>query len=290
MVAALLSGWLTGCGTTRWTDTPRTATEQLLVSNAIDQAVNQIDFRELAGKDVYFDDQYLAGIVDEKYVISSLRQHLLANGCVLKEFRDDATYIVEARAGAVGTDRHELLLGVPQVNVPSFLPTPIGVPSSIPEIPFAKSTDQKAIAKIAVFAYNRQTGRPVWQSGITPSHSTAKDTWLAGAGPFQSGTIYKGTNFAGGPLGLPFISEEGGTDEPRPLIPVSAEMVFSEAPKPVESEGVQVAEHQEPISPAASAVVKLPEAEETDEPEPSGSEQPSDDDSFHLLKPLTWFK
>jgi hypothetical protein len=61
---------LIGCGTTRMSDTQRTATEQLLISNAVDQAVSQIDFRPLAGKRVYFDAQYLDGTVDKGYVVS----------------------------------------------------------------------------------------------------------------------------------------------------------------------------------------------------------------------------
>src|SRR6516225_2644969 len=75
---AILLSPLLGCGTTRMSDTQRTATEQLLISNAIDQAVSQVDFRPLAGKSVYFDPQYLEGTVDRGYLVSSLRQHLLA--------------------------------------------------------------------------------------------------------------------------------------------------------------------------------------------------------------------
>src|SRR5947209_7367629 len=160
-VAGVL-GLAAGCGTTRMTDTQRTATEQLLVSNAIDQAVSELDFRELAGKTVFFDPQYLEGVVDRGYLVSSLRQQLLASGCVLQDERARANYVVEVRAGGVGTDRHALLVGIPQMNVPTFVP---GQPSQIPEIPFAKKTDQEGVAKIAVFAYNRQTGQPVWQSG-----------------------------------------------------------------------------------------------------------------------------
>ena len=118
-----------GCGTTRMTDTQRTATEQLLISNAVDQAVSELDVRALAGKPVYFDPQYLEGCVDRGYVISSLRQHLLANGCILQEDRTKATYVVEARSGGVGTDRHSLLLGVPQMSIPTIMP---GLPASIP--------------------------------------------------------------------------------------------------------------------------------------------------------------
>ncbi len=213
-----------GCGTTRVTDTQRTATEQLLVSNAVDQAVSQLDFRILAGKSVYFDAQYLAGCIDRGYVVSSLRQHLLASGCILQEDRARATYVVEARSGGVGTDRHQVLIGVPEMNVPSLLP---GQPTLIPEIPLAKRTDQKGVAKLAVFAYNRRTGRPVWQSGVVRMVSTTKDTWLFGAGPFRQGTIGDATEFAGQPLPIPQIplpllrGREQGNEEPPPAIAVT---------------------------------------------------------------------
>src|SRR5262245_42971968 len=102
-----------GCGTTRMTDTQRTATEQLLISNAVDRAVSQLDFRCLAGKPVFFDPQFLDGTVDRGYLVASLRQHLFACGCQLTEDRAKAVYVVEARTGGVGTDRHSLLVGVP---------------------------------------------------------------------------------------------------------------------------------------------------------------------------------
>src|SRR5262245_29739463 len=76
-----------GCGTTRVTDTTRTATEQLLVSTSVDQAVSELDFTQLAGRTVFFDPQYLEGVVDRGYVVSSLRQHLLSCGCLLQEER-----------------------------------------------------------------------------------------------------------------------------------------------------------------------------------------------------------
>src|SRR5437660_5867557 len=91
---ALLLAVALGCGTTRMTDTQRTATEQLLISNAIDQAVSQLDVRPLTGADVFLDVQPLDSAVDKGYLVSSLRQHLLANGCRLLEDRGRATLIV----------------------------------------------------------------------------------------------------------------------------------------------------------------------------------------------------
>jgi hypothetical protein len=206
---------VTGCGTTRMTDTQRAATEMLLVSQAVDTAVAQIDCSALAGKEVYLDTQYLDGTVDKGYVISSLRQHLLAHGARLLEDRKQAKYVVEARSGAVGTDRNSLLFGTPQMSVPAVM---VGMPTQIPEIALMKKTDMKGVAKLAVFAYNRQTGEAVWQSGLVDSRSTLKDWWVFGAGPFSSGSIKRRTELAGEELPrlpMPFTPNSGGDSDPR---------------------------------------------------------------------------
>ena len=218
---------LAGCGTTRMTDTQRTATEQLLLSNAVDRAVSQIDFRPLAGKKVYFDAQYLDNTVDKGYLVSSLRQQLLASGCILQEERAKATYVVEARAGAVGTDRHSLLVGVPQITVPT---PPLGQSSAtIPELPLAKKTDEQGAAKVAVFAYNRETGRRVWQSGAIESYSSARDTWVMGLGPFRAGTIVPHTEFAGEEIPNPLARDKDGKASP-PVAPATAAAAWTEPP------------------------------------------------------------
>jgi len=183
-----------GCGTTRMTDTARAASEMLLVSQAVDRAVDSLDFSELQGKTVFLEVQYLEGTVDKGYLISSLRQHLLAHGALLQEERTKAIYVVEPRSGAVGTDKHSLLVGTPAMSLPAIIP---GVPSAIPEIALVKRTDQKGVAKLSVFAYNRTTGRALWQSGPHEANSTLKDTWLFGAGPYSRGTIRREGEFAG---------------------------------------------------------------------------------------------
>jgi hypothetical protein len=112
-----------GCGTTRMSDTLRTGTEQLLLSAAVDRSISEMDFSILNGKDVFFDPQYLKGVSDEGYIVSSIRQRLLAEGAFLKAVRDEATYVVEARAGAVGTNRQDVLIGIPQTSLPTATPT-----------------------------------------------------------------------------------------------------------------------------------------------------------------------
>jgi hypothetical protein len=224
LVVALCALGVAGCGTTRTSNTIRTATEQLLISDAIDRSVQQIDFRVLKGQPVFLEERLLAEVVDKSYLISSLRQHLLASGCVLKEKREDALYVLEPRVGAMGTDDHQLLFGVPAVQVPQ-VPLGMSLPASLPEIPFAKRKDQRGVAKLAVFAYRRDTGEPVWQSGIALSESEANDIWLLGAGPFKRGTIYDGAKFAGAR-----IKEDEDKRRPAGIASVSESAVFAGAP------------------------------------------------------------
>lgn len=227
LMLLLLLGCWAGCGTTKWSDTSRTATEQLLISDSVDRAVSQLDFRAIAGKKVFLDDSYVKSITDTAYLISSLRQHILASGAILREKREEADYIVEVRAGAVGTDRHDLLFGIPQTTVPMLMSASVSS-TTIPEIAIAKRTDQRAVAKVAVFAYNRQTGRPIWQSGVVPAESKAKAVWIAGAGPFQQGTIYEGTKFAGSRLSIPLIDPMVQRDADHPTVSVAEQARFSE--------------------------------------------------------------
>jgi hypothetical protein len=243
-----------GCGTTRSTFSSRTATEQLLVSDAIDRAVSDVNFHALAGQAVFLDTTALQPVLDKEYLSSSLRQHLLASGCVLRESRDKADFIVEARAGVVGTDNHSLLFGIPAMQVPQILPLQGMVPSAIPEVPFAKRQEQRALAKIAVFAYHRETGMSVWQSGIAVRDSNSKDTWVLGAGPFQRGTIYDEPSFAGTAIKNPLLGDELSPQQRPPVslgteVSFAAPNLFAETPEPyvapADASPVSTATHQQ---------------------------------------------
>jgi hypothetical protein len=237
MIAPALA-FAAGCGTM----VKRDATEQLLSSDAVDRTVSQIDFHDLAGCKVYFDTKYIPniksnGFVNSEYIISALRQQLVASNCLLQDRLEDADYVVEARIGALGTDSHEVIVGLPANN---FVSTAASVTSTlpplpaIPEIALAKKNGQLAAAKIGVFAYDRRTRQPVWQSGIAQARSTAQDTWLFGAGPFQQGSIYKGTQFAGAAIAIPVVgkSEPEDPSDETALVAYEDEIHFREEPNP----------------------------------------------------------
>ena len=190
-----------GCGTTKWSDTSRTGTEQLLISNAIDRVVAKIDFSPLQHKKCFLNTTAIAQTTDRDYLSTTIRQQLAIAGAILAMSESEADYIVEVRAGAVGTDRDDLLVGVPATTLPT-IPTAEISAMTIPEIPFIKRTKQRGVAKIALFAYNKKTGQPVWASGNSQGESTARNLWFLGTGPLTRGTIYYETTFAGNPLPL----------------------------------------------------------------------------------------
>ncbi|MEZ6148949.1 MAG: DUF6655 family protein [Pirellulaceae bacterium] len=192
---------LGGCGATK----SYTATEQLLMSDAVDATVAKVDFSPLAGKLVYLDSTYIKTqkgplLIDSDYVISSIRQQMVGAGVQIVENRDDAELIAEARLGALGLDGHNVIYGIPASNGFSAATSTIaGAPviPAIPEIAFARHEAKSGAAKVAVFAYDRESRQPYWQSGLAKSSSSSHDTWVLGIGPWQQGTIYNRTRFAG---------------------------------------------------------------------------------------------
>lgn len=200
-----------GCGTVKTTGTARSGTEQLLLTNAWDSALQKVDFRPLTGVPVFLDTANVTAI-DQGWVVSSLRQSMLAQGVLLRQKQDQAQWVVEARVGAYGTDAYNWLFGLSQTTIP---PTLTGVPAgTIPELPLIKKSDQQGIAKLALFAYDRASGQLVWNSGTMVAIATAKDVHILGVGPIQSGTIRGGTEFVG--VRLPVPSDSGPFE---PVVP-----------------------------------------------------------------------
>lgn len=229
LLLALLGASIAGCGTTRWSDSKRTATEQLLISDAVERAVMQIDMRPLAGQVVFLDTTILDDVTDGKYMASALKHQLLASGCRLAPAQDAADIVVEARAGALGTDRNELLFGIPATSVQVA-----GNGTAIPEMALFKRTDQRGVAEINLFAYERSSGRAVWQSGLARIDSNTRDRWMMGTGPFQDGDIHDRVEFAGERVSLPWRREEAReqAESRTARTDLRSERVFASLPPP----------------------------------------------------------
>src|SRR4051812_29321022 len=182
---------LSGCGINK----SRLATEQLVISDAVDKAVATIDFSALSGQKVFFDTQYLDGLTmgpngNVKYVISSLRQQMMAYDLRLQEKVDTADYVVEGRLGVLANDGYEVTYGIPgnaaAASATALLAAPVPVAPSIPELSLGRRNHQAGSAKVGLFAYDRVTREPVWQAGVKRGASDVRDSWFMGLGPYQT--------------------------------------------------------------------------------------------------------
>lgn len=218
VLLAIELGLLSGCGTTKFSDTGRTATEQLLISSAMEDLVDQYDYSRLAGLKVFIKTANSA--TDGDYLKSLVRQQLAANGAFIKDEESAADYIVEIAPGVVGTNRYELMYGIPETTIPAI--GSVTSATSIPEFALIKRTDQKAQVKLRMWAYNKTTGAIIWQSGINTTSSQIRDRWIFGAGPFTTATYDDAGLRLGGDQALPQSKDSGKQQDEKTSVSSAA--------------------------------------------------------------------
>ena len=169
---------VSGCATPLVTDTPRTATEQLLLSTAADKALEQMDLSKLAGKRVHLDSTNFES-VDKGYVIGAVGDRMNAQGALVAFSAKAANTVMALRCGALSVDRGDFLIGLPKLAVP----IPFGGTVETPELAILKRTHRLGIAKLSVHAYDVATGKHVVSLG--PIAGQARyDQWTIMFFPF----------------------------------------------------------------------------------------------------------
>ena len=171
-----------GCTTMKTTDTARTAKEQLLISNAIDQALDKIDFVAFSGQAVFLQDKYV-DCIDKNYLLGSIRHRAFSAGARVVDKQDDADIVLEARVGSVGTDNAEMFIGVPKLSVPG------PVPIALPEIRLLARASQTGTAKIGLVAYDAKSMEPLGDGGVSLARSDDNNWFVLGLGPYQNGSV-----------------------------------------------------------------------------------------------------
>ena len=171
-LGALLSLTIAACATDRQTDPPRTATEELLVSTAVDHAVDQIKLPLPPDSKVFVDTQYFDsdGVVLPKYTISAVHDQLLRQGAHLVNDRKEADVVVEMRSGAQSIDYSTFLIGIPSFP----LPIPFAGTLTFPEIAFFKISKQTGVSKLALTGYSQKEGSLTASSGPQYGESQRK--------------------------------------------------------------------------------------------------------------------
>lgn len=170
-----------GCASSRTSNTARTATEQVLLSNAIDRSLTNVTFDELRSRKVFLDDKYLDA-VDKGYLMGTLRHRALAAGALLASNAAEADVVIEVRSGGVGTDTEESFVGIPSIGIP-------GMAVSIPDIKLISRNTQLGTAKIGLVAYDPKTGGAVGLGGQSTALTKNDNLFVLGVGPFRSGAV-----------------------------------------------------------------------------------------------------
>lgn len=152
---------MAGCGTEEETNPPRSATEELLLSSAADQAMSKVNLNFFSGHKVYLDFTDFDGY-DAKYAEGEVRDAVSRAGALLVAEKTNADIIMEARAGASSIDTNSFYIGIPAITlpIPGTAETPI-----IPRIAFYSKDSQDSYAKIDLLAYSEKTGAFIFSSG-----------------------------------------------------------------------------------------------------------------------------
>lgn len=242
----VLGGTLVGlsaCNNTRQSNTARTATEQLLIANSIDQSLDKVDFSPLAEASVFVEEKYL-DCVDKGYLIASIRHRLLRQGAGIAPKPEEADVILEVRAGAIGTDLSSSFLGVPEITLPGML--------TLPEVKMVSKDAQKAAAKIGLVAYDAKTKRLLGEGGVSNSFSDETNTFVFGMGPWQDGTLRDELNHSA------IYGAQRPIDHVPPMVTFARPTSRSGGPgnqPDVQLSGAEKEEAQVPPAPAAAAKI-----------------------------------
>lgn len=234
----------------------RMATEQLVVSDAVDRVVAQVDFSPLSGQKVYFDTKYLsgaklAGSPNVEYLTSALRQQMLAYDCRLTDKLEEADLVVEARVGALGNDGNEATYGIPgsaAVGAAAAIATGFPAGGTLPELSVGRRNHQWGAAKVGLFAYDRASHQRVWQAGVSTGASQAREVWVMGFGPFQRGRVYKEAQASMNERPQ-LVKDQQRLHQLDPLAAYSASIDFQGKPKRLPTAGQPPT--SPPISPAS---------------------------------------
>ena len=157
---------VSGCHSVKTSEPPRTAVEQLLLSTAANGAMRTVDFSWLEGRKVFVEDKYFESY-DKGFAVGVIRERLSASGALLVRTNDKADVIVEIRSGALSVHSSQTLFGLPTLG----LPIPLAGPVQTPELAIYKSQLSDSIAKFALFAYERETGKYIHASAPMLGHA-----------------------------------------------------------------------------------------------------------------------
>ena len=162
LVALSLTLIVAGCASSITSNMARTAKEQMLLSNAVDQSLSKVNFSDLTGQQVYVKEKYLE-CVDKPFVVGSIRHQVMRSGGRLVGTADAADVVMELRSGGVGTNTSEAFLETPEIALPGIL--------TIPEIRLAERETQYGYTRLGLVLYDATNLQILGNGGMSLAQS-----------------------------------------------------------------------------------------------------------------------
>lgn len=169
-IFAALAFGVAACSGERTSNPDHTATEQLLITKAADDAVAKLHLPLKAGQKVFLDATGVTGDY-APYATALVRDRILLDGGHLVPDRAAADIVVEARSGALSIDEFQSLIGLPE----SKIPVPLAGDLSTPEMALYKRAERRGIAKLGLTAYDAKGGGYVGGTGTKFGFSQKKE-------------------------------------------------------------------------------------------------------------------
>lgn len=155
--AGMLALALGGCVTATQTNPSRTATEQMLIAHAAEQAAKQFKLPFKPGTRIYLLAANFRGEGGD-YAVSALRASFGQQKMVLASRPEEAEIIVEVRMAALSIDETNRMVGIPAVTLPNMTSLSI---INFPELTVYARRDRTGVAEFLAFAYDARTGAPI---------------------------------------------------------------------------------------------------------------------------------
>lgn len=143
---------LSACGVSRdASKSPRAATEQLLLSQAVERSLEDVSVPMLTDATVVME---VAGLTpDQFYVRDAVAGHLArTQGVRVMGARDQAKYVVRVMVQALGTELDQSFFGMPQVQGGLL-------PIALPELPLYKFIREVGYVRYSLNIYEAATGK-----------------------------------------------------------------------------------------------------------------------------------
>ena len=145
---------LEACSTTHYVaQTKRSLVEQLLLTKAVDKAIDKLDTHlNLAKKKVYIDTASLAPD-EEGYLKKAIALWCIERGAIVVDKKEEADYVVAVLVKSLGTDQiKSVLMGIPSLPIP-FTNT------TTPQINLLVADRQKGYTEMEIMFYDSHTGK-----------------------------------------------------------------------------------------------------------------------------------